>query len=303
MWFDEMPGKAWTGMDVPRYVTRFYGKTDFVLDVIEKQQIAFIHTSLLNDPFDLYCFFETDFGDNYSRLIQHVKEHHPANVGWFRTHVTALSWIKTVKELKAHLEKVRRTTFVLSTSAVSPSLHPKNNLYMWGHYGNGHRGVAIEFDTVALENAVLAQHAAVNGKPFDEGGVWAQMEYARSFSPIVAEDIYDFMKQEKDVMEGRVTERRATRLDRYYNRMSIVKSDVWRSENEWRLMWRSDETADTIYKSPITQDCIAAIYLGLSLPQDAENQIVSSARSGFPKAKIMKASKRHGDLALDFRQV
>ena len=174
---------------------------------------------------------------------------------------------------------------------------------MWGHYGNGHRGVAIEFDTGALTNAVLTQHAAVNSTPFQEGGVWARMEYTQSFSPIVAEDVYDFMKQEKAVMEGRITARVATRLDRYYNRMSIIKSNVWQSENEWRLMWRSDETADPIYKCPIAQDCIAAIYLGLCLPQEAENRIVSAARSEFPAAKIMKASKRHGDLALDFRQV
>jgi hypothetical protein len=111
------------------------------------------------------------------------------------------------------------------------------------------------------------------------------------------------MKQEKDVMEGRVTKRAVTRLDRYYNRMSIVKSDVWQTENEWRLMWRSDETTDAIYKCPLAEDCIARIYLGLNLPQEAESRIVSAARSGFPAAKIMKASKRHGDLALDFHQV
>lgn len=290
-------------MDIPQQVTRFYGNTEFALDVIENRRIAFVHCSRLNDPFDLYCFFETDFGENYNNLIKYVKSHHPANVRWFRTHVTPLSWITTVNELKAHLEKVRRTTFVLSTSAASPDLHPKDNLYMWGHYGNGHRGVAIEFDTEALANAVMTQHAAVNGKPFEQGDVWAKMEYTASFSPISAEDVYDFMKQEKDVMDGRVATRAMTRLDRHYNRMSIVKSDVWRSENEWRLMWRSDETAEMIYKCPIAADCVAAIYLGLSLPQEAEERIVCAAGNGFPAAKIMKASKRHGDLALDFRHV
>ncbi len=290
-------------MDVPAYVTRFYGNADFALDVVANQQIAFIHTSLLNDPFDPYCFFETDFGDSYARLIQYVKEHHAADVGWFRTHVTPLSWITTVRQLKAHLEMVRRTTFVLSTSVANPELHPKDNLYMWGHYGNGHRGVAIEFDTGALANAVLAQHAAVNRKPFEEGGVWTRMEYARSFSPIAAEDVYDFMKQEKDMMKYRVAQRVVTRIDGYYNRMSTVKSDVWRSENEWRLMWRSDEATDTIYKCPIAADCIATIYLGLTLPQEAQDRIVLAAKSGFPDARMMKASKRHGDLALEFRRI
>ena len=290
-------------MDVPANATRFYGNANFALDVVVNRKIAFIHTSLLNDPFDPYGFFETDFGENYARLIQHVKEHHPADLGWFRTHVTAVSWITTVKELRTYLEKVRRTTFILSTSVASPDLHPKDNLYMWGHYGNGHRGVAIEFDTGALANAVLAQHEAVNGKPFEEGVVWAPMEYTRSFSPISAEDVYDFMKQEKDVMKSRVTQRAITRLDRYYNRMPTVKSDFWRNENEWRLMWRSDETSDCVYMCPIAEDCISAIYLGLNLPQQAQDQMVLAARAKFPSAKIMKASKRHGDLALNFNQI
>jgi len=295
--------KATSGMRVPQYVTRFYGTTEFALDVLESRRIAFIHTSLLNDPFDPYCFFETDFDDSYAKLIQYVKQHHPADTGWFRTHVTALSWATTVKALKAHIDLIRQTAFVLSTSAASENLHPRENLYMWGHYGHGHRGVAIEFDTAALEKAVLAQHAVLNGEPFAHGDVWAQMEYTRGFQPISAEDVYDFMKQEKAVMDGRVTTRAVTRLDRYYSRMSTVKSDVWRIENEWRLMWRSDETTETIYKCPIDRDCIAAIYLGLSLPQEVENRVISAARSGFPTAKIMKASKRHGDLALDFREI
>lgn len=290
-------------MVIPQQVTRFYGNMDFAFDVVENRQIAFIHTSLLNDPFDLDCLFDTAFGDNYAGLIRHVKERHPADVRWFSAHLKPRSWIATVKKLKAHLETVKRTTFVLSTSAASPYLHPKDNLYMWGHYGNGHRGVAIEFNAGALENAALAQHTAVNGKQFEEGGVWTQVEYVRSFSPISVEDIYDFMKQEKGVMEGRISERALTRLHRYYNRMSKVKSDVWQSEDEWRLMWQSDETTDPIHKCPIPQDCIAAIYLGLSLPQEFQDRIVSAARSKFPAAKIMKASKRFGDLALDFREI
>ena len=54
-----------SGTEIPQYVTRFYGTTDFALDVIQNKQIAFVHVSLLNDPFDPYCFWETDFSDSY----------------------------------------------------------------------------------------------------------------------------------------------------------------------------------------------------------------------------------------------
>ena len=40
----------------PAAVTRFYGKVDYALDVIRNKQIAFVHVSLLNDPFDPLLF-------------------------------------------------------------------------------------------------------------------------------------------------------------------------------------------------------------------------------------------------------
>jgi len=61
----------------PAAVTRFYGTVDYALDVIRTKQIAFVHVSLLNDPFDPYCFFETDFEGKYQNLLRYVKQHHP----------------------------------------------------------------------------------------------------------------------------------------------------------------------------------------------------------------------------------
>lgn len=290
-----------SSFEIPSCVTRFYGSTTYARDVIENKRIAFIHASMLNDPFDPYCFFETDFEASYQNLLLHVRNRHPGDLPWFRAHVTPQSWGATVRELESHLQKVRQTSFILSTSAPLPNRHPKDNLYMWGHYGRGHRGIAMEYDTEALAKAVLAHHEAENGKPLEETSVWAKIEYVTTFSPIAAEHVYEFMKQERDVASGRIATRVMTQLDLYYSRMSIVKGDVWQSENEWRLMWRNEEAGRTIYKCPISSDCITAIYLGLSIAQEDEEAVVSGARLNFPDAVIMKAAKRHGDLALEFK--
>jgi hypothetical protein len=142
-WATLIPGKALTGMSVeispPPTVTRFYGTVDYAVDLIRTKQIAFVHVSLLNDPFDPYCFFETDFEDKYQNLLRYVQRHHPKDMPWFRAQVTAQSWGKTVRQLKKYLNALRKHTFMLSTSAPLDGIHPKDNLYMWGHYGNGHR--------------------------------------------------------------------------------------------------------------------------------------------------------------------
>jgi len=231
-----------------------------------------------------------------------VRKNHPCDLPWFREHVTFQSWGQTVKDLKAYLQMVRDTAFVLSTSAAHSGLHPKDNLYMWGHYANGHRGLAIEFDTQALASAVLKHHEAENGKPLEESNVWAKIEYTRTFSPNTAEHVYEFMKQEMELLKRKAAVRARTQLDRYYNRMTIIKSDVWQSENEWRLMWRNTETEGKVCKCPIGEDAIASIFLGLNLETESAEELIAAAKQNYPAASILRAHKRHGDLALEFHR-
>ena len=238
----------------PTGVTRFYGNMSFGLDVLENRQIALVRVTLLNDPFDPYGFFETDFG-NYINLLKYVQTHHAKDRGWFRNHVTAQSWGKTERDLTAYMAGLRNDTFVLSASAPDGGTHPKDNLYMWAHYGNGHRGFAIEFDSAALAEVVLAHHCSEGGAPLIGERPWVQMEYARSFRPISAEDVYQFLRQCNEVAR-RKRQPEPTPLDRYYRQLSVIKSDVWHSENEWRLMWRSTTETGGVYKIPIKPECI-----------------------------------------------
>ena len=82
--------------------------------------------------------------------------------------------------------------------------------------------------------------------------------------------------------------------------MSIIKSNVWQSENEWRLMWRNDEIEGTVYKCPIGKNTITNIFLGLQLASEKIEEIISAAKLNFPEASILRAHKRLGDLALEF---
>jgi hypothetical protein len=290
-------------MKTPPQVTRFYGTIDYAIDVTKNMQIAFVHASKLNDPFDPYCFFETDFGDSYSNLVEFVKEHHRSDLSWFREHVTSQSWGQTVCDLRRYLREVRDAAFVLSTSAGSFDQHPKDNLYMWGHYANGHHGLAIEFDTRALASAVKEDHEAKTGKPLEESDVWTKIEYARTFSPITAGHVYEFMKQHHEQLRRKTTVTSVTKLEVYYNRMNTIKSDVWKGENEWRLNWRNPDTKEKVHMCPIGNDAVVSIFLGLNLETGRSEELIAAARQNFPAASLYRARKRHGDLALEFNEV
>ena len=285
---------------VPQYVTRFYGNVDFALDVIANKQITFVHISTLNDPFDPYFFLETDFEEKRGKLLKYIKDNHPSEEQRFKRQVTAESWQQTIKDLKDYLDHLKKSTFVFSTSAETEELHPRDNLYMWGHYGNGHRGVACEFDTHELASSLLKPHASENGAPPEKQDAWAKIEYREKFPPFTAEHYFEFMKQEMDFQSGKITAKILTQLEIYYNLMGRVKGEVWAKENEWRLMWRNDQTRMKFYRCPISSEFITTIYLGLNLSASSKQDFVFEAKHNFQKAKVLFAKKRHGDLALDF---
>jgi hypothetical protein len=286
---------------VPVTVTRFYGTVEYALDLIRNRELAFVHVSLLNDPFDPYCFFETDFEGKYPNLLRYVQQHYPKHMPWFRAQVTPQSWGKTVRELRAHLDDYRKHTYMLSTSAPLADAHPKDNLYMWGHYGNGHRGVAIEFDTQKVAASVIAHHERENDTSLEDRAVWSKVEYVATFAPITADDVFDFLKQQKEreLRSTSVLVEETGRLVEYYKQMAIIKSDVWKAENEWRLMSRSRTTTAPVFKCPISAECITNIFVGLAFGEGAQG-FIQEAKQAFPDAGIFQATKRHGDLSLDF---
>ena len=55
--------------NLPNALARFYGKTEYALDVLRSETLAFIHISKMNDPFDPYFFFELDFDGKYSSTL------------------------------------------------------------------------------------------------------------------------------------------------------------------------------------------------------------------------------------------
>ena len=114
-------------------------------------------------------------------------------------------------------------------------------------------------------------------------------------------NIYEFVKQEAGRQTGKIASRGTTQLELYYNRMSIIKNDVWQGENEWRLMWRSTTAAESqVYKCSIGREAITRIYVGMRCPPETAAKLVAAAQKDFPGAIILQAQKRHGELALEF---
>jgi hypothetical protein len=288
-----VPGRS----ALPATVVRFYGNVDYALDTIAHRQIIFIHVSKLNDPFDPYFFFETDFDGTYEQLFSWVQKHRPNDCSWFVQHVTNDGWNKSVADIEQHVQALRNTSFVFSTSAVMNEAHPKDSLYMWGHYGNGHRGAALEFDLRKIALLITEKHNKEKGVNLQPETAWVRIEYEAKMPPITRKDFFEFFLSDFE-QRGR-----RTALEKYYDKTSRVKSLAWKRENEWRMLWRNDETRLKVHRTEIPVEAIKAVYLGLAMSSGYEADIIFEGRGKFPNAKIYKAHKKAGFTQLDFTEV
>jgi hypothetical protein len=286
----------------PARVVRFYGNREYALDLLRQSRVSLVHVRCLNDPFDPYCFFETDFGESLTSLLYHVRLNHASDYAWFQANLADGKWLSLVDQVRTLMTRTRNTTFVLSTCAEMQETRPEQNLYMWGHYANGHRGIAVEFSAEKLAKDLIAHNRSVGGPDIAADDIWAKMEYADSLPPLTAEQIFEFAKQELEIALARKTERSITAVEQYYRLNMRIKGRVWSQENEWRLMWRNDEIASDVYQLPISASSINKIFLGMSLADDARDEVIKTAREKFPGAAILQTRRKNGEFALRFER-
>jgi len=271
------------GRQFPNSVLRFYGNVDFALDTLGTREITLINVSLLNDPFDPYFFFETDFEEDYKAFIDYVSARYPRELGWFLSEMTLEWWQQAVPKLRAYFKQLRQRLYVFSTSAVYENEHPKNNLYMWGHYANGHRGVAIEFNTVNIGKQYIDEHNKKHGQGLQAKDAWQPIDYEQRLPLLTREMLFDFAKAEHN------RETRPTLLDGFYSIISQTKSLDWKSENEWRILWSRDDTARKTIRVPISETAIESVYIGMSASSQAESDVRFEVRRNYPAARLFKA--------------
>jgi hypothetical protein len=283
--------------EMPQHVIRFYGNTDYALECIALKQITFVHVEKLNDPFDPVLDYVTDFNDNYATLLSHVHKHHSSQLASFKERLPEQNWKETVAGWSNLASELRAKMFVFSTCAVREGSHPRDNLYMWGHYGNGHRGVAIEFNTTALAELFIKQDAPNSESP------WWKMDYKKEIPRIKCEDIIEFVMNAQpntDNLQAYGPKLTSIILQRLHS-----KGKVWKSEDEWRLVWENDETKLKIYRYDIPSSAVTAVYLGCRAAEQEQlrNAFVHETQRNYPNANVCRANMRSGEYALDFEKI
>jgi hypothetical protein len=279
----------------PRSVIRFYGNPQYALESIGFKEIIFLHPDKLNDPFDPPFYFITDFNKDYQTLIKYVQQRHSNNLQRFNKLLPKESWVKFISGIERYFYECRNNAFIFSTCGIDSEEHPKDSLYMWSHYGNGHRGVAIEFDTTLLTRAVLK---SLETQRTEQTEQLYEISYQSALPKVTCESIYQFViNAAEDDNNGSGDE---TKLFNIFQLTLSSKSIAWEKEREWRLILRNDGTKLKVLRLGLEDDTITALYLGCRTDDQVKDDLIFEIKHKFPNAKIYKSKLVQGNFALEF---
>ncbi|QBA19747.1 DUF2971 domain-containing protein [Chryseobacterium indologenes] len=139
----------------------------------------------------------------------------------------------------------------------------RDNLLMWSHYSNSHKGYCIGFDKkilFELLEGTLKRIDYTKEMPFiplfDDGGIGA-------------------------------------------NTILFAKSSEWEYEDEYRIT--KHFAADTVHKFP--NEAVKEIILGLKLTEDEKDEILNIARSKYSHAKFHEATMNLSEFKLDISPI
>jgi hypothetical protein len=233
-------------------------------------------------------------------MLDYIKETHPAKLSQFRQQMPSDNWSRITMRIKDLLKSRRESLFVFSTSELPSGAPPEEKLYMWGHYGNGHRGIAIEFDSSELLKAAKAEQP-MNGPQYDNS--WTKINYVVNYPPLTCEHFLEFIEYTNASRAGENQPTTTPKLREYNEAVFKIKSTAWERENERRLMCRYDGTRMKIHRLSVPAKAITTIFLGLNVSAKVQADMLFESKQKTPGAKILKARKKVGEFAVSFEPV
>lgn len=255
-----------------------YVSANTVRLILENNKLQYSSPSIFNDPFDVqtsagYAF---DPDDLFSLLSKKMS-------------IGVEEFVEMFKEEYKRLDEWWK--LVVKCSRVFCVAEENDNLLMWAHYADDHKGAVIKFECLPdIGNSLCV---AKKVKYVDKPPVLAEIdEYIES---LVGEHEIDYGSLFIDLF--------------------ISKSDHWNYEKEWRVfippidmenpIVPKDSNGKEVFSTLVDlyPKEIHSIYLGCKMKEDIQNEIGNTLIDDFSHVQIYKSKKDERDYKLNFEQI
>ena len=242
-----------------------YTRIDNFERMISNSCILFKNPSLFNDPYDCYpdlISFEKVPADFRQYLIDKFQPSlSDAKVTEIKNQLATKSDSEITKIFRDEVFPLEQSSLVVTCFS-----EKYDNLLMWSHYSDSHRGICLGFDLQKLyQNFKKYYPALIKVKYTDQ-----------------LERIDYFIEKKKAIINW-----------------FRIKSDCWNYEKEVRIVLTNIKLDSTKQIAiPFDTETINSIYLGTNINRDHENIIRSSVLNKLPKTRIFKMRLKEDSFSL-----
>jgi hypothetical protein len=254
-----------------QYLYRYQPFNDKSIRVFTHGELFFYSPSKLNDPFDSKIEFDCDnlSKEDVRQFIEKTAKH-----GNLRQDINELlknilgsedNWKHNLKkQALGILQPEINELGLLSFSAIN------DDILMWSHYADGHKGFCLQFDKTGLESWKYSQSVDYDDKYLT----------FREFNNAFPED------NEKMV-----------------HILLLRKSKHWKYEYEWRIIAKPDDdnSGNRYYKFP--EELLTGVIFGCQMPNDKKKIIKDFLKSRKSHIQFYEAKKKENEFALEIKEI
>lgn len=257
---------------IPKKFFKYERINSYTLRNLKNAQIYFNHFSAFNDPFDcpykeaIIKVNDKDTINFYNKYLKDVSN----------TNIIAKSLNDIPKEFKEQSIVLMKMNYKEMVEKFFPNLgivcfSTKNDdILMWSHYTDGHKGICLEFDS----------------QPFDKA---FQVKYSNDY-PVV--------NPYKLVFNDKLNEINSHKLNRDFLKPLLTKYKCWSYEEEWRI-FHQESYKNYSYKP----ESLKAIYFGIKTEKTDMKIISLIAYNQNKNIKFFKAKKNPSIYKIDFEEI
>jgi hypothetical protein len=246
--------------------------------MISEQEIYFATPLEFNDPFDCKIIPRYDKLSKTERYQKHfniIKTDHP---DWSRKKIELFAKrnYQRNKLDKDYLKKFGDTNIrvVLNQIGIFSTTLIKNNILLWSHYANSHKGFCVGFNKNLLIDNIRDSWNRIKLPP-----TYRSVNYEANYPEIIPNSKIN----DKNFVENPM----------------FVKFKDWEHEKEYRIILLSTGSV----KFKVKKETISEINLGCEMESNHKISIIEEVRRNLPKVKIYQAQKKYMDFALDFEPI
>lgn len=256
--------------DVPVKLFKYGSARGFQLESLRERSLYLAPPELFNDPFDCRPVFAWE-SMNLDELMRDMIHVHAEDLsdGTTNSYREQQEILRSQlpgdpNDLPAHVEE--NIARHMNSVGIHCLASEKDNILMWSHYGDNHRGLVIEYDTAQLWKCVMS-----------EGAVLERVRYEKDRPQLILSPGGEWVMH-----------------------MIFTKSEDWAYENEYRIVHKSGSRT----KINLPQSAITGIYLGSKFPSmEGLVEIMESMRAAKLNCPIHYGHIDNHKFVVTFEQV